>query len=41
MSQSEGIQGDGQEETKEIDEFSIPDGAKKLGRVWQDKKPEI
>lgn len=32
------MQGDGQEETKEIDEAGIPDGTKKLSRMWQDKK---
>lgn len=38
FSQKEGMQGDGQEETKEIDEAGIPDGTKKLSRMWQDKK---
>lgn len=38
MGQREGTQGDGQEETKEIEEIGIPDAAKKLGTVWQDKK---
>lgn len=32
------MQADDQEETKGIDEFGIPDGAKKLNRMWQDTK---
>lgn len=38
MAQRDRTQGDSQEETEEVDEAGIPDGAKKLGRVWQDKK---